>query len=186
MSSRGVNKVILVGNLGQDPEVRYIPNGSAVATLSLATSESWRDKQSGEQKEVTEWHRVVIFGKLAEIAGEYLRKGSQVYIEGQLRTRKWTDQAGQDKYTTEVVVNTGGTMQMLGGRQSDSGQNTSSRNDWGQPKQPSGPLTVARLPAAVPVRHRWTSMTIYRSLASGMEYQNRQSMHSEQPVWELL
>lgn len=89
MSSRGVNKVILVGNLGQDPEVRYIPNGSAVATLSLATSESWRDKQSGEQKEVTEWHRVVIFGKLAEIAGEYLRKGSQVYIEGQLRTRKW-------------------------------------------------------------------------------------------------
>jgi len=87
MSSRGVNKVILVGNLGQDPEVRYIPNGSAVATLSLATSESWRDKQSGEQKEVTEWHRVVIFGKLAEIAGEYLRKGSQVYIEGQLRTR---------------------------------------------------------------------------------------------------
>ena len=88
MSSRGVNKVILVGNLGQDPEVRYIPNGSAVATLSLATSESWRDKQSGEQKEVTEWHRVVIFGKLAEIAGEYLRKGSQVYIEGQLRTRK--------------------------------------------------------------------------------------------------
>ena len=95
MSSRGVNKVILVGNLGRDPEVRYIPNGSAVATLSLATSESWRDKQSGEQKEVTEWHRVVIFGKLAEIAGEYLRKGSRVYIEGQLRTRKWTDQAGQ-------------------------------------------------------------------------------------------
>ncbi|HBB6717900.1 TPA: single-stranded DNA-binding protein, partial [Serratia marcescens] len=139
MSSRGVNKVILVGNLGQDPEVRYIPNGSAVATLSLATSESWRDKQSGEQKEVTEWHRVVIFGKLAEIAGEYLRKGSQVYIEGQLRTRKWTDQAGQDKYTTEVVVNIGGTMQMLGGRQSGSGQNTSSRNDWGQPHQPSGP-----------------------------------------------
>lgn len=139
MSSRGVNKVILVGNLGQDPEVRYIPNGSAVATLSLATSESWRDKQSGEQKEVTEWHRVVIFGKLAEIAGEYLRKGSQVYIEGQLRTRKWTDQSGQEKYTTEVVVNIGGTMQMLGGRQSANGQSTSSRSDWGQPQQPSGP-----------------------------------------------
>ena len=131
MSSRGVNKVILVGNLGQDPEVRYIPNGSAVATLSLATPESWRDKQSGEQKEVTEWHRVVIFGKLAEIAGEYLRKGSQVYIEGHLRTRKWTDQAGQEKYTTEVVVNIGGTMQMLGGRQSGSGQR--------QPQQPLGP-----------------------------------------------
>ncbi|MXP50284.1 single-stranded DNA-binding protein [Pantoea sp. Eser] len=120
MFSRGVNKVILVGNLGQDPEVRYMPNGSAVANLSLATSESWRDKQSGEQKEVTEWYRVVIFGKLAEIAGKYLRKGSQVYLEGQLRTRKWTDQTGQEKYTTEVVVNIGGTMQMLGGRQSGS------------------------------------------------------------------
>lgn len=189
MSSRGVNKVILVGNLGQDPEVRYIPNGSAVATLSLATSESWRDKQSGEQKEVTEWHRVVIFGKLAEIAGEYLRKGSQVYIEGQLRTRKWTDQAGQDKYTTEVVVNIGGTMQMLGGRQSGSPAAVRIR----LPGMTGASLinlpdrlTVARLPAAVPVRHRWTSMTIYRSLDSGMEYQNRQSMHSEQPLWQLL
>ena len=129
MSSRGVNKVILVGNLGQDPEVRYIPNGSAVATLSLATSESWRDKQSGEQKEVTEWHRVVIFGKLAEIAGEYMRKGSQVYIEGQLRTRKWTDQSGQEKYITEVVVNIGGTMQMLGGRQSGTSASAPFRTD---------------------------------------------------------
>nr|QZX60923.1 putative single-stranded DNA-binding protein [Enterobacter cloacae subsp. cloacae] len=91
MASRGVNKVILVGNLGQDPEMRYMPNGGAVANLRLATSESWRDKATGEQKEVTEWHTVVIFGKLAEIAGEYLRKGSQVYIEGQLRTRKWQD-----------------------------------------------------------------------------------------------
>lgn len=117
MASRGVNKVILVGNLGQDPEVRYMPNGGAVATISLATSESWRDKQSGETKEKTEWHRVVLFGKLAEVAGEYLRKGSQVYIEGQLRTRKWQDQGGQDHYTTEIVVNVGGTMQMLGGRQ---------------------------------------------------------------------
>lgn len=117
MASRGVNKVILVGNLGQDPEVRYMPNGGAVANITLATSESWRDKQTGEMKEQTEWHRVVLFGKLAEVASEYLRKGSQVYIEGQLRTRKWTDQSGQDKYTTEVVVNVGGTMQMLGGRQ---------------------------------------------------------------------
>ena len=113
MASRGVNKVILVGNLGQDPEVRYMPNGGAVANITLATSESWRDKATGEMKEQTEWHRVVLFGKLAEVAGEYLRKGSQVYIEGQLRTRKWTDQSGQDKYTTEVVVNVGGTMQML-------------------------------------------------------------------------
>ena len=113
MSSRGVNKVILVGNLGQDPEVRYIPNGSAVATLSLATSESWRDKQSGEQKEVTEWHRVVIFGKLAEIAGEYLRKGQQVYIEGSLKTRSW-EKDGVKHYATEIVASE---MQMLGGRQ---------------------------------------------------------------------
>ena len=108
MASRGVNKVILVGNLGQDPEVRYMPSGGAVANITLATSESWRDKATGEMKEQTEWHRVVLFGKLAEVAGEYLRKGSQVYIEGQLRTRKWTDQSGQEKYTTEVVVNVGG------------------------------------------------------------------------------
>ncbi|KLR11630.1 single-stranded DNA-binding protein [Enterobacter hormaechei subsp. hormaechei] len=116
--AKGINKVILVGNLGQDPEVRYLPSGGAVCSLTLATSESWRDKATGELKEQTEWHRVVLFGKLAEVAGEYLRKGSQVYIEGQLRTRKWTDQAGVEKYTTEVVVNVGGTMQMLGGRNS--------------------------------------------------------------------
>ncbi|HHE7833232.1 TPA: single-stranded DNA-binding protein [Enterobacter asburiae] len=115
--ANGINKVILVGNLGQDPEVRYLPSGGAVCSLTLATSESWRDKATGEQKEHTEWHRVVLFGKLAEVAGEYLRKGYQVYIEGQLRTRKWTDQAGAERYTTEVVVNVGGTMQMLGGRQ---------------------------------------------------------------------
>ena len=144
MASRGVNKVILVGNLGQDPEVRYMPNGGAVANITLATSESWRDKTTGENKEITEWHRVVLFGKLAEVAGEYLRKGSQVYIEGQLRTRKWTDQAGQEKYTTEVVVNVGGTMQMLGGRQQGAnvggapagGQGGGNNNGWGQPQQP--------------------------------------------------
>ncbi|KZN62614.1 single-stranded DNA-binding protein [Pseudoalteromonas luteoviolacea CPMOR-1] len=113
---RGVNKVIIVGNLGQDPEVRYMPNGNAVAILSIATSESWKDKNSGQQQERTEWHRVVIFGKLAEVAGEYLRKGSQVYIEGKLQTRKWTDQSGQDKYTTEVVVDINGQMQMMGSR----------------------------------------------------------------------
>lgn len=122
MATRGVNKVILVGNLGQDPEVRYMPNGGAVANLTLATSESWRDKADGEMREHTEWHRVVVFGKLAEIASEYLRKGAQVYIEGQLRTRKWTDQSGQDKYTTEVVVGQNGTMQMLGRRDSQSQQ----------------------------------------------------------------
>lgn len=116
MSSRGVNKVILVGHLGQDPEIRYLPTGGTVATLSLATSENWRDKQTGEMREKTEWHRVVIFGKLAEIAAEYLQKGVQVYIEGQLQTRKWQDQQGQDRYSTEVVVSVNGTMQMLGSR----------------------------------------------------------------------
>ncbi|WP_241645652.1 single-stranded DNA-binding protein [Rosenbergiella metrosideri] len=138
MASRGVNKVILVGNLGQDPEIRYLPNGGAVTNITLATSESWRDKQSGEQKEITEWHRVVLFGKLAEVAGEYLRKGSQVYIEGQLRTRKWKDQSGQDRYTTEVVVNVGGTMQMLGGKQE--GQKSNSNQQQGQPQQPQNSI----------------------------------------------
>ncbi|HDL7364700.1 single-stranded DNA-binding protein [Yersinia enterocolitica] len=119
MASRGVNKVILIGHLGQDPEVKYMPNGGAVVSITIATSESWRDKATGEKKEKAEWHRVVLFGKLAEVAGEYLRKGSQVYIEGALQTRKWQDQSGQDRYTTEVVVNVGGTMQMLGGKQGD-------------------------------------------------------------------
>lgn len=116
MASRGINKVILVGHLGQDPEVRYMPNGGAVTNITVATSEVWRDKQTNEQKEKTEWHRVVIFGKLAEIAAEYLRKGSQVYLEGSLQTRKWQDQSGQDRYTTEIVVNIGGTLQMLGSK----------------------------------------------------------------------
>ncbi|EGK8382443.1 single-stranded DNA-binding protein [Salmonella enterica] len=137
MASRGINKVILIGHLGQDPEVRYMPNGGAVATLSLATSETWRDKQSGEQKEKIEWHRVVLFGKLAEIASEYLRKGSQVYIEGALRTRKWADQSGQDRNTTEVVVNVGGTMQMLSGRSQTDNPGPSTSGSWGQPQQPT-------------------------------------------------
>jgi single-strand DNA-binding protein len=116
MASKGVNKVIIVGNLGQDPEVKYMPSGDAVANISLATSESWKDKQ-GQKQEKTEWHRVVIFGKLAEIAGEYLRKGSSVYIEGKLQTRKWQDQSGQDKYSTEIKVDGfDGKMQMLGGK----------------------------------------------------------------------
>ncbi|WP_118986602.1 single-stranded DNA-binding protein [Photorhabdus sp. CRCIA-P01] len=137
MASRGINKVILIGNLGQDPEVRYMPNGGAVTNITLATSESWRDKQTGEMKEKTEWHRVVLFGKLAEVAGEYLRKGSQVYIEGALQTRKWQDQNGQERYTTEVVVNMGGTMQMLGGRAGGGTQDTQPQGGgWGQPQQP--------------------------------------------------
>ncbi len=111
MSARGINKVILVGRLGNDPEVRYIPNGGAVANLQVATSESWRDKQTGEMREQTEWHRVVLFGKLAEVAGEYLCKGAQVYIEGQLRTRSWEDN-GITRYVTEILVKTTGTVQM--------------------------------------------------------------------------
>lgn len=121
--ARGVNKVIIVGTLGNDPEVKYSASGSAIANLSVATSEQWKDKQTGEKKEQTEWHRIVIFGKLAEVAGEYLRKGSQVYIEGQLRTRKWSDSNGVDRYTTEIVITQmGGVMQMLGGKREDSGQ----------------------------------------------------------------
>lgn len=146
MASRGVNKVILVGNLGDDPTVRYMPNGGAVANMTIATSESWRDKATGEQREKTEWHRVALFGKLAEVAGEYLHKGSQVYIEGQLQTRKWQDQSGQDRYTTEVVVQGfNGVMQMLGGRQQgqggQGGQQQQSggqqQGGWGQPQQPN-------------------------------------------------
>lgn len=112
--ARGINKVIIVGNCGQDPETKYLPSGSAVTNISVATSDSWTDKQSGQKQERTEWHRIVFFNRLAEIAGEYLRKGSQVYVEGRLQTRKWQDQSGQDRYTTEIVANE---MQMLGGRQ---------------------------------------------------------------------
>ncbi|MEL7023082.1 MAG: single-stranded DNA-binding protein [Pseudomonadota bacterium] len=111
--ARGINKVILVGNLGQDPETRYMPSGGAVTNLRIATSESWKDKQTGEPQERTEWHSIAMFGRLAEISAEYLRKGSQVYIEGKLRTRKWQDKNGNDRYTTEVIADE---MQMLGSR----------------------------------------------------------------------
>ncbi|EXU76754.1 single-stranded DNA-binding protein [Erwinia mallotivora] len=154
MSARGVNNVTLIGNLGQDPEVRYMPNGNAVTGLSLATSESWRDKQSGEIKEQTEWHRVVLFGKLAEVAGEYLRKGSQIYIEGQLKTRKWTDSNGTERYTTEVVVGMNGTMQMLGGRNgSDNGSNparSGQNNGRSQPQHPQQAQSAPHNPANEP------------------------------------
>ena len=137
MASKGINKAIIVGNLGKDPEVRYMPNGGAVANITLATSESWRDKATGEQKEKTEWHRVVLFGKLAEIAGEYLRKGSQVYIEGKLTTRKWVDQAGVEKYTTEIHVNVGGVLQMLGGKPESSANNQPQQQRQQAPKSSS-------------------------------------------------
>ena len=140
MSSKGINKVILIGYLGKDPEVRYMPNGNAVANISIATSESWKDKNTGQMQEKTEWHRVVLFGKLAEVAGEYLRKGSQVYIEGQLQTRKWQDQNGQDRYSTEVVVQGfNGVMQMLGGRnEGGMGQGQSQGGYNQQPQAPQG------------------------------------------------
>lgn len=132
MASRGVNRVTILGNLGNDPDVKHTNSGSAIANLTVATSEEWKDKSTGESKSQTEWHRVVLFGKLAEVAGEYLRKGSQVYIEGQLRTRKWTDSAGVEKYTTEIVVGMNGVMQMLGGKQEAKPQ----QSGWGQPQQP--------------------------------------------------
>ncbi len=114
--ARGINKVILVGNLGQDPETRYMPSGKAVTNLRLATSDSWKDKQTGEQREQTEWHSIVMYDRLAEIAAEYLRKGSQIYVEGRLKTRKWQDKEGKDRYTTEIIANE---MQMLGSRAGD-------------------------------------------------------------------
>lgn len=168
MASRGVNKVILVGNLGQDPEVRYLPNNNAVANITVATSESWRDKQSGEQREKTEWHRVTLYGRLAEVAGEYLRKGSQVYIEGQLHTRKWQDQNGQDRYTTEVAVKGySGVMQMLGQRsgapaQGQSQPPTQSRPPaQGQPTQPRPPAQQQGQPNYPPAGAGYTTQSGY-------------------------
>lgn len=145
MASRGINKVIIVGNLGQDPEVRYSAQGSAIANITVATSESWRDKASGEERQKTEWHRVAIFGKLAEVAGEYLRKGSQVYLEGQLQTRKY-EKDGQDRYTTEVVVQGfNGVMQMLGSKQ-EGGQRAPQPSSQ-SPTPPNQPPSKLQQPA---------------------------------------
>lgn len=144
--ARGVNKVILVGTCGQDPEVRYLPNGNAVTNLSLATSEQWTDKQTGQKVEKTEWHRVSLFGKVAEIAGEYLRKGSQVYIEGKLQTREW-EKDGIKRYTTEIVVDMQGTMQLLGGRpQNQDGTNQAPRPQQQRRPQQPGPQQAAPQP----------------------------------------
>ena len=132
--ARGINKVILIGNLGADPETRAMPSGMTVANLRVATSESWRDKQSGEQQERTEWHRVAMFGRLAEIAAEYLKKGSQVYIEGSLRTRKWTDKQGNERYSTEII---GNELQMLGGRGGGGGGGGASAGAPASSAQPS-------------------------------------------------
>jgi single-strand DNA-binding protein len=142
--ARGINKVILVGNIGKDPETRYMPNGKAVTNFSVATSESWTDRTSGDKQERTEWHNVVLFEKLAEIAAEYLRKGSQVYIEGSLRTRKWQDKEGKDRYTTEIV---GRDMQMLGGRGGAGGGGSSEQSGAGGSSR-SAPERSAPPPAA--------------------------------------
>jgi len=133
--SRGVNKVILIGNLGQDPEVRYTPNGNAVASISIATDESYKDKNSGQLVPKVEWHKIVMFGKIAEVAGQYLRKGSKVYIEGKLQTRKWQNKEGQDVYTTEVVVDINGSMQMLDSKPEGQQQ---SQGAYQQHSQPNG------------------------------------------------
>lgn len=161
--ARGINKVILIGNLGQDPEIRYAPSGTAIANLSIATSDTWLDKQSGERQERTEWHRLVLFNKTAEVAGQYLKKGSKVYVEGRLQTRKWQGQDGQDRYTTEIVV---GDMQMLGGN--DGGQGGGQRQQQGgyggapqgqgqgayqaPPQQPQQPPQQPRQPQQPPQR----------------------------------
>lgn len=136
--ARGVNKVILIGNLGKDPEVRYMPSGGAVTNVTIATSESWKDKQSGEQQERTEWHNVVFFNRLAEIAGEYLKKGSKVYVEGSLRTRKWQDKEGKDRYTTEIVA---GEMQMLDSRGGGGGGSAQAREGDSGSWQKEAPAT---------------------------------------------
>jgi len=146
--ARGINKVILIGNLGQDPEVKYMPNGGAVTNVTIATSESWKDKSTGEQKEKTEWHRVVFFQRLAEIVGEYLKKGSKVYIEGKLQTRKWQDQSGNDRYTTEIVANE---MQMLDSRGGGGGDGGNFNQSSSQsPSQSSGAAPQQQQPAAAP------------------------------------
>lgn len=143
--SRGINKVIIVGNLGNDPEVKYMPSGGAVTNISVATSDSWKDKNTGQQQERTEWHRIVFFNRLAEIAGEYLRKGSKVYIEGKLQTRKWQDQSGQDRYTTEIVANE---MQMLDSRGSADGMGGgfAPQNNYQQAPQQSAPQKQQSMP----------------------------------------
>ncbi|MDA8360790.1 MAG: single-stranded DNA-binding protein, partial [Gammaproteobacteria bacterium] len=142
--ARGINKVILVGNLGKDPEIRYSPGGGAVANLNLATAESWKDRNTGERQERTEWHRVVLFGKLAEIAQEYLKKGAQIYVEGRLQTRKWQDKDGHDRYTTEIV---GNELQMLGGR-GGAGGSAESAPDMGYESPAPQSTTRRDAPAA--------------------------------------
>lgn len=153
MASRGINKVIIVGNLGNDPETRYASNGSAMCNISVATSETWKDKATGEQKEKSEWHRITFFGKLAEIAGQYLRKGSKVFVEGKLQTRKWQDQNGQDRYSTDILANE---MQMLDSKGAGQGGSANFAPQQGQqqggqaPQQQTAPAATADFDDDIP------------------------------------
>lgn len=144
--ARGVNKVILIGNVGGDPEVRYLPNGNAVANITLATSDSWKDKQTGQQQERTEWHRIVFFGRIAEVVGEYVRKGSKMYIEGRLQTREW-EKDGVKRYTTEIVVDIGGQMQLLDGKPQGGEQGMAPRPQQQRPAQQPTPQQQPAQPA---------------------------------------
>ena len=152
--ARGVNKAIIVGTLGQDPEIKYTANGSAVVNVSVATNETWKDKQTGEAQERTEWHRIVMFGKLAEIASQYLKKGSQAYFEGRIQTRKWQDQSGNDRYSTEIVANE---MQMLGGRGGSGGGAPAPVPEQGQQQSQSKPAAAETAPMddGFSVNQRW-------------------------------
>ncbi|MCP4596156.1 single-stranded DNA-binding protein [Neptuniibacter sp.] len=162
--ARGVNKVILVGNLGGDPEVRYMPNGNAVTNITVATSESWKDKETDEIQERTEWHKVVFFGRLAEVAGEYLRKGSQVYLEGALRTRKWEDNNGNDRYTTEIVVDMNGQMQMLGSSNGSGQQRADSQGAYPEAKR------AAPAPQQAPANPQIPNGYVLTPKANGADY----------------
>ena len=190
--SRGINKVILVGNLGQDPEVRYLPNGGAVANITLATSESWMDKNSGQRQEKTEWHRVVFFGKLADIVSQYVKKGSKLYVEGKLQTRKWQDQSGNDRYTTEVVVDSfNGQMQMLDGRGGDNanmggGSNMGGGNQGGYGNnpaaQPNNFQQQAPQQAANPYQQPDYAQSAPQSQQQAPQQQAPQQQMSQQPA----
>lgn len=164
-----VNKVILVGNLGRDPETRYMPSGDAITNITIATTDSWKDKATGEKRDATEWHRVAFFGKLAEIAGQYLKKGSQVYVEGSLRTRKWQDKDGQERYTTEIRADS---MQMLGGRAgagAGAGPSDAGASYGGYDDQPSSAAAPAPRPAARPAPSRAAPAPAPASSGSGFD-----------------
>lgn len=181
--ARGINRVILIGNLGQDPEVRYLPNGNAVTNITLATSETWKDRETGQPQERTEWHRVVFFGKLAEIAGEYLKKGSKVYVEGQLRTRKWQGQDGQDRYTTEIVCDINGQMQMLDGAPQDQQQRQAPQQNQQQrpPQQQQRPQGQQQAPRQQPQQQGQHNYTGQQQPQRPPAQQQRQAPQQQAP-----